>query len=124
MIDWGNILEKVLVAVIPVLVALVAGWLKIKWEQFKNGQNQDAMWALTEAVRIAVAAAEQSGLAKLISDTAESKKAFAIDFAERWLARAGIDMDLDLIVDAIEAEVGEQFPHTEPVHSLPIDVGL
>jgi len=127
MIDWGSIVEKVLLAVIavalPILLKMLADWLQLKRDEFENLVGEELSFALADAVRIAVLAAEQSGLAKLIEDTAEAKKRYAFDIAERYLHERGFNIDLDLISAAIEAAVKERF-HPEPVHSLPIDVGL
>jgi len=140
MIDWGAIVEKVLLAVIavalPILLKMLADWLKLKRDEFENGISDELSFALREAARIAVLAAEQSGLAKLIEDTTLAKKRYALDIAERYLHERGFDIDLDLIAAAIEAAVKEQF-HPEPAHPvvligaapqpaqpLPSDVGL
>lgn len=47
----------------------------------------------------AVHFAEQAGIGKI----AEEKKQMAIDYAERELAERGIDVDLDIVADKIEA---------------------
>jgi hypothetical protein len=128
MIDWGSIIEKVLLAVIsvalPLLLKWLFDWLKLKRAEFEQNVGEQWVYALDEAVRLAVRAAEQSGLAKLITDTAEAKKRYAIDRAESYLHERGFDIDLDVLEAAIEAEVIRQFPKPAPVQPLPSDVGL
>jgi len=127
-IDWGAIITQALLmlvkAVLPLLLAALLGWLGLEWKKFRSGKHAELAMYLAEAARIAVASAEQSGLAKLIEDKAEVKKQFAIDYVENYLETVGLRVNVNLIADTIEAEVKKQFPHPEPVHSLPIDVGL
>jgi len=56
----------------------------------------------------------QSGLAGLIERTAEAKKHYACDVAERYLARFGVNLDFDVLADMIEAEVLKQFGKGDP----------
>lgn len=121
-IDWGNIITQVLVAVLtlalPVVLKLLADWLKLSRDKLLANLDAEARYALDEAVRIAVASAEQSGLTGLIERTARAKKDHAIAVAEKYLQEvAHLNIDLDLIADAIEAEVIRAFPKpgTKPV---------
>ena len=111
MIDWGQILTAVLVAVIPTLAAVV---VKIAWTWAQTKQAQLSSWQPTigdfveRAATFAVQAAEQSGLANLIQD----KKNYAIEVAQKWLQAQGIKgVDLKLLDAAIEQAVGDLFPH-------------
>ena len=118
-IDWGNIITQVLVAVLtlalPVVLKLLADWLKLSRDKLLSNLDSEARYALEEAVRIAVAAAEQSGLANLIRNEAEVKKNYAIGVAEKYLQEVcKLNIDLDIIADAIEAEVNRAFPKPGP----------
>lgn len=111
--DWNKVLQLVLqallAAALPVIVKFLVDWLKAKTSELMLGLDQQTRWAINEAVEIAVRSAEQSGLAGLIEESAEAKKRYACDFAEKYLARFGIILDLDVLADMIEAEVLRQF---------------
>ena len=113
--DWSHILQVVLEAVcaiaIPFLVKFLIDWLRVKAKEGLSFLDETTRAAVEEAVHIAVRAAEQSGLAGLIERSAEAKKRYACEFAEKYLAQWGIGIDLDVIADMIEAEVKRQFPH-------------
>ena len=114
--DWSEILQNVLTVVVstiaPILVGMLAVWLKQKRDEFLDKLDDRWEWAAADAVRIAVLAAEQSGLAKLIDNTAKAKKAYACEVAEQYLRRYNFDVDLDVLLAMIEAEVFKQF-HSE-----------
>jgi len=60
---------------------------------------------LDRAVELAVLAAEQSGLTGVILNEGKKKKEFAVDFAERYLKEQGIEVELDVVGDMIEAQL-------------------
>jgi Bacteriophage holin of superfamily 6 (Holin_LLH) len=115
---WNNVLQLALQAVLtvalPVVVKFLVDWLRAKTNELMLGLDQQARWAVNEAVEIAVRSAEQSGLAGLIEGSAEAKKRYACDFAEKYLAGFGIKLDLDVLADMIEAEVLRQFGKGDP----------
>lgn len=125
-IDWGKIIQTVLEAVLalalPVVVGYVATWLRAQRAALLAKLSDREREILLQAVEIAVRAAEQSGLAGYISDVAESKKRFALEAAERYLANFGLVMDLDVLSDMIESEVRRQFGGGE-VSALPAGDG-
>ena len=104
----SQILQLVLTAV---LVA-AGGWLvaqaKLNWAKAKEYAPQ-LCDALEEAANLAVKAAEQSKLGKLIED----KKTYALTVAETYLAAKGFNVDLHLIEAAIERAVLENFGKDE-----------
>lgn len=110
--DWtgilSRVLEAILVAVLPVLFASLAGFLvakaKLLWAQAKEW-NPTVTDLAERAARFAVIAAEQAGAAKLIED----KKAYALGIAELWLKERDITIDLKLLDAAIEKAVLEAF---------------
>jgi len=114
--DWGEliqvILETVLALLLPILIGCAVTWLRARQKEIMAGLTDSQRWMLTEAVEVAVKAAEQSGLAGHIENLAGEKKRFAIDAAERYLLSAGLgSVDLGVLADMIEAEVYRQF-HT------------
>lgn len=100
--------EAVLLAAVPVVVPLVVGWLVSQVQIARArlaSELPDLYWVLNNAAKLAVDAAEQAGIAKLITD----KKRYAIEVAELYLAEKGIDIDIELIDAAIEAAVLNEF---------------
>lgn len=100
-----SIVNSLLLAALPVLVGAIVNallaWGRVQWANLKASQplvaDQVAFY-----VRIAVEAAQQAGIAKLITD----KKAYALDIALRWLSQNGLDgIDIELIEAEIERQV-------------------
>ena len=104
-VDWsaivGQIITAVLKIVVPVLVALVLKWATEIWLKIK-GESPDLAELLSYAVSIACEAAEQiiRGDGK-----GEEKKQYAIEAVKKYLAEFGLDIDVDVIADAIEQKV-------------------
>jgi len=111
--DWNDLLQMVLKVVItvalPIGLTALFKWLAIQKTKLEQGMEEETLFIIKEAVRIAVLAAEQSGLADLLGETYKDKKAFALAAAERFLNQYGITIDLDVLADLIEAAVMEQF---------------
>ena len=100
-----SVLNSLLLAALPVLSVAIVGalftWGRVQWANLKASQplvaDQVAFY-----VRIAVEAAQQAGIAKLVTD----KKAYALDIASRWLSQNGLDgIDVELIEAEIERQV-------------------
>jgi len=114
--DWNSILQSVLaIALPPMVVALVA--LVVAWiNKVAKGLSADQMYAIKEAVSMAVSFAEQTGAVK----TGEEKKASAISAAQGYLTKQGITVDLTLLDNMIEAAVkndinwAKEFPPIAP----------
>ncbi|RPJ40104.1 MAG: hypothetical protein EHM35_00430 [Planctomycetaceae bacterium] len=115
------ILESVVALVLVPLALAGVKWLLAKAMQAKASLPAELVYTLEQVAKIAVAAAEQSGLAGHIKDTAEDKKQFALEYAENLLRQQfGLVLNLDKlgamwwegVVDAldgaIEADVGER----------------
>ena len=104
----SDFLEILLAALLPVAVGFAVAYLKAltekKLAEIKS-EWPDAFSVVEMIAAQVVAAAEQAGAAELIDD----KKEFALDMAKKWLLQYDLDIDLDLISAAIEAEVIRQF---------------
>lgn len=124
--DWNEILMTIITAVvIPLLgigVKLLADYLMVKQAEVLNLIDQDWRYALKEAARLAVAAAEQSGIAGLIDGVYKNKKAYALELADKFLRQYSIDVDLDVLAGLIEAEVLRQFPQQEATAGFGADL--
>lgn len=101
----SKFVESFLVALAPVLASLVVAWVSLQvkamWAKFKE-KNPEISYYLEQAAQMAVIAAEQANLSGL----AIEKKEYALAIAEKYLEETlGLQIDLDLIAAAIEAEV-------------------
>ncbi len=108
MVDWMDVLNKVIVAVLGLIAVpigtMVGYWLKKQIDKVTaeiKAAQPDTFDLLQKFALSAVQAAEQSGLVK----TGEEKKAFALAQVEAWLAEFGINIDLKQVDAAIEAAV-------------------
>ena len=95
----------IVLTLLPPLVAMAFHYLrgaaKAKWAEFEANKPKLADY-IEQAVALGVNAAEQVGL----KDAAVEKLTYALSAAERYLSAHGIDdVDLNLLVDAIEAEL-------------------
>jgi hypothetical protein len=101
--------QKFLEAVLPVLftalTGLVIAWITKVVNEIKAKINDEAEWAINQAVNAAIYAAEQQNLVGNIQD----KKSFALDIATEWLAQKGIKIDLAKLDVLIEAAVMQEF---------------
>jgi len=104
--DWNELLQGVLMQVLPFLAVALTGWalaqMRLAWGKFE-ATKPDVAYFLEQAGRFAVDAAEQMGLVGLIDE----KKTYALQIAEDWMALKGVKVDLHLIEAAIEAAVLE-----------------
>lgn len=109
---WATV-QATLVTIVP----LVAAWLLGKtvkiavdaWTAFK-AQNADAAYQIELAVEFGMKAAEQNGLIGELAKLGLSKKEFAIDYAQKWLAAQNVKIDPQLLDGLVEAKVQELFP--------------
>ena len=110
-INWNdvisNVLQAVLIFILPPLAVAVVQWVKAKAERLlaeARQWNPTVTDFIQRAAMFAVAAAEQAGAAELIQD----KKKYALAVAQRWLlANAQINIDMSLVEAAIEKAVRE-----------------
>jgi len=109
-----NVLQQVLMGLLVALVPVLTKFIIEVLVAYKNklvaeleNAKPELFWYLEQAAILGVAAAEQSGLAKLVKD----KKAYAIEVAQQWLdAHGWSEIDIVILDAAIEAEVIRQFP--------------
>ena len=116
MVDWtqiiGDCLTQVLRILLPLAVALI-----IKWaiELYHRIRTEAPDWApvLEYAAETAVLAAEQI----FGSGQGKEKKQYAIDTIQKILAENGIELNVEVISDAIEAEVYKWLHHETAEHA-------
>ena len=98
--------EILLTVILPFIAnALIA--LTKKWLAELEASKPKLADYLAQAVDIGVFAAEQLGIEELVDD----KLQYAVNVAQAFLSEHGWDeIDIELLVAAIEAEVLKQFP--------------
>lgn len=101
----SSILQTILLAILPVAAGAAARWLWQKGQAELQSMDKEQLAVLMWLADLAVKAAEQAKLSGYIDD----KKAFALDFCERWLSDRGISANIDALNAAIEAAVFENF---------------
>jgi pilus assembly protein Flp/PilA len=106
----SNLLQAVLLAILPVLAALAVRWLWKTTSVEAGKLDQQTLMTLRWLADMAVQAAEQAKLSGYIAD----KKQYALEFCAKWLASRGLTIDLVLINVAIEAAVMEIFNKEKP----------
>lgn len=83
------------------------------WQLFKDAQPASA-YQIEEAVEKGVRLAEQTGFVGGVKKSSVEKLNIAVDFASAWLKQtSGINVNRDLVVQAVEAAVNELFPKTK-----------
>lgn len=98
-------LGAVISASVPTITAFIIRYLNILYERGKMSLKAEQVIFLEGLVAMAVRAAEQSGLSDQIKNTAENKKAYAIDSVQTALATRGIKIDVKEIADKIEEAI-------------------
>lgn len=114
-----ELLKLVLSAVATIITAAVVPWVITKLKSLQSGIGETTWNAILDTAKIAVQAAEQSGLAGLIVNAGQEKKRYAIEAMQNLLAARGIHLDVGAIESAIEAAVLTQLNSgTEPTPPL------
>lgn len=80
------------------------------WGNAKQAELTETQQTIFRLVVKSVVFAVEQGYAEL---GGEEKKEAAIAMAEQWLARLGMEVDLDILADEIEAVVWEEFKKFE-----------
>ena len=105
----NQILDVALKALIPVLVAGLAGVAKAYFDRLR-AQVGTEKWEFAEkAARVAVSYAEQLGLTDAAKKTGAEKKALALEALQAVLDAHNIKLDAKSLEAMIEAEVFESF---------------
>jgi len=105
----NQVLELALKALIPVLVAAVAGVAKAYFDRLR-AQVGNEKWEFAEkAARIAVSYAEQLGLTDAAKKAGATKKALALEALQAALDAHNIKLDAKSLEALIEAQVFESF---------------
>lgn len=107
--DVGEVIQLVLQIIIsvllPLFLAFAIGAVRTWWAKIKAQIPAEQYAFAFSIVSQLVLAAEQSGLAGIISNESKAKKKWVIERVEAELAKVGINLDLETISDMIEAAV-------------------
>jgi hypothetical protein len=106
-----GLVELLLVPLLLMAVAWMYAKARTAWQRYKDTHREESYW-ISYVINKVVMAAEQMAAAypELITD----KKAWAIEKAEAWLQKYGLDVDVDQIAVMIEAEVKSLFNDQVP----------
>ncbi|MHB8625619.1 MAG: hypothetical protein ACYDBJ_04515 [Aggregatilineales bacterium] len=100
-----GVIVTVIRVVGPAVDHMVEVWAQQQSARIEAHWPESVRRALQEAAVFGAQAAEQAGLAKLITNAANTKKAYAVAAAERWLRAQGYTVDLSTLGDAIETVI-------------------
>ena len=99
------VLEEAISVLVSILLVVVATWVGHLIGLARQQLGEKRWGAIVNAVKFAVYAAEQSGLAGHIENVGEIKKQYAIAVAQEFLAEKGLSLDLTRLMELIEAEL-------------------
>jgi len=112
-----EILQTVLVAAAQVLTPIVLGAVVVLVQslvvKIKANMGQDELAFTVALVNQQVKSAEQQGITGAIANEAKAKQAWVLEQAEKALAKKGFNVDLDVVVNIIEAQVWDVFKKGE-----------
>lgn len=113
-IDWTPIITNVLLAVVTIIVGALG---KAARDFTVANKNNKEFALVTSIIEQGVQFAEQV----YNSSDGQAKKAAALDYIERELAKQGIKIDVELVADAIEAAVLREFNYGESLEPQPVE---
>lgn len=100
------VIEIIIIIALPVLAVVLVQYLRGLTTRQAAQSNDEQQSSIQGAVKIAVAAAEQIG--SLQNLLGSEKKAHAIQVAQSFLEKRGINVDLESLSNLIEAQVHQQ----------------
>lgn len=107
--DYNEMLQLVfelaITILLPIFLGMAIGAVRTWWTSVKARIPQEQYEFAFVLAKQLVLAAEQSGLAGMIKNDAETKKNWVLDRMEKGLADNGIELDLHTLSDMIEAAV-------------------
>jgi len=101
-------LEATVAAAAPIIAHVLISYIRARGRAIWLSVDAEKRYVIEEVVRMAVTAAEQSGLANEAMQAGEAKKDYALALAEKALAQHGITLDLGLLDAMIEAAVWQE----------------
>ena len=109
----GLLATGLLAAAIPVGVAYVTSWLRVRSSEIKQRLNREQLDMLQTVGSLVVRAAEQKGMSGGL-DGGSAKRNYATRLAQDYLQSLGIKVDVKEIAGMIESEVLRQFRSVTP----------
>jgi hypothetical protein len=118
MIEWGTLLQPILVTLIQILLPVILGalalWLKELIAGARAKLSTEQLAFMESLASQLVLAAEQSGLTGAISDLGAEKKQWVIDQLQAVADAKHIKLDMDQLSALVEAAVVAAFGLSEP----------
>jgi hypothetical protein len=108
----SRLAELLLIIALPIVIAAAAQHFRAMVARLRAESIGQQQTFVDLAVRTAVRAAEQIGLWRDLIGV--EKKEYALQAAQRFLHERGIQLDVNLLSDLIEAEVLRQFNQPTP----------
>ena len=114
-----TVAELLLILALPIVIVAALQHLRATTARLKSQLSEDQQKAIDAAIKVAVSAAEQTGIVQNL--IGPEKKQQALQIAESFLRKKGIDLDLESLSILIEAEVRTLNAATlsSPDHSIP-----
>ena len=109
-------LQTLVFAVILPLAAYAARFLKINAEYKKSQLSEQQQWMFETFLRTLIYAAEQLNLKGVVFD----KLNWVIERANEWLAKRGLEIDLDELTARIEALVAQELNMSKILPDSPL----
>ena len=97
------VVEVLLVITLPFVGVAAFQYLRLNSVRVKTETKETERKTIAEIVKMAVSAAEQTGLLENLLSA--EKKELALEIAERFLREQGINVNLRQLADLVEAEV-------------------
>lgn len=128
--DWSQLLKDFAEAISPAVQVLLqaafvalatsaSAWMVSKANEYRGKLSQEKRYYLDFIILNGVQAAEQI----YKNGNGAEKKAYVLGLAESYIARSGLEIDLDEINARIEAAVFNQFRHYGGVSQTPVSAG-
>lgn len=109
--------QALIIIAMPVVIAAAVQFYRVQSQQLQSRLSEDQRGFIDRAIKIAVQAAEQTGLAEQIAGP--EKRDMAVKLAQRFFDERGIRMDLASIVAMVESEVLTQFNNPQMPQDTP-----
>jgi hypothetical protein len=109
--DWGELIQRISTVLIdifvPILVVGAVGFFRAQIAKIRSGLSE-SQWEFAKVLAgTLVMAAEQSGLAGILSNEGAAKRQWVEERLIAELEKRGIKIDVKMLSDLIEASVME-----------------
>jgi hypothetical protein len=100
-----KILEIVITAAVPVVVGLIGYAGALVTQRIRMQMSQEQLAFADNLINRFVGAAQQYNLAGILQQSGEEKKAWVVEKVSNELKARGIDLNVSLLADLVEANI-------------------